>query len=224
MEDKREKLPRSREIPPPQKRDRSPQLWTDNVFTYDVESPDHTEKRKNISFTFMPQIISSRKKGCHWRTRGINDQLYIDQLVLKEAKTRQKNVAMEWIDLKNVYDMVLQTWILEYLKIYKISDSHKLHPEYHRKMEVGIDSRRTNPCWDKNPKQYLPKRLDLAIPIFYCKDSKGDQLGIVQEIEFWPYYQMVYAQSRTRLRKRDAFGILRYKRITQSRPEYQNWY
>ena len=33
---------------------------------------------------------------------------------------------------------------------------------------------------------------------------EGDSLGIVQKIKIWPYYQMVYAQTRLYPRKRDA--------------------
>ena len=47
--------------------------------------------------------------------------LYIDQHILNESKTRQKNLAMAWIDNKKAYDMVPQSWIIHYLKMYKIS-------------------------------------------------------------------------------------------------------
>ena len=42
--------------------------------------------------------------------------------MLKEAKTRLKNIAMVGIDHKKVYGMDPQTWIIECLKIYKISN------------------------------------------------------------------------------------------------------
>ena len=42
--------------------------------------------------------------------------------ILKESKTRRKNVAMAWIDPKKAYDMLLQSWIIDYLKMYKTSD------------------------------------------------------------------------------------------------------
>ena len=35
--------------------------------------------------------------------------IYIDQDILKEAKTRLKNVTMIWIDSKKVYDIIPQT-------------------------------------------------------------------------------------------------------------------
>ena len=46
---------------------------------------------------------------------------FIDQHILKESKTRRKNLAMAWIDYKKAYGMVPQIWIIHCLKMYKIS-------------------------------------------------------------------------------------------------------
>ena len=46
----------------------------------------------------------------------------IDQHILDESKTRRKNLAMVWIDYKKAYDMVPYSWILNILKMCKISD------------------------------------------------------------------------------------------------------
>ena len=35
--------------------------------------------------------------------------------------SRRKNLAMAWIDYKKAYDVLLQSWILHCLKMYKIS-------------------------------------------------------------------------------------------------------
>ena len=40
----------------------------------------------------------------------------------QESKTKRKNLAIAWIDNKKAYDMILQSWIINCLKIYKISD------------------------------------------------------------------------------------------------------
>ena len=61
-------------------------------------------------------------KGCCKGRKGTNDLLYIDQHILKEAKRRKKNVTIAWIDNKKAYDMVLQTWMIKCLKMYKISN------------------------------------------------------------------------------------------------------
>ena len=54
-------------------------------------------------------------------SRGTVEFLYKYQHIKKESKTRLKNLAMAWIDYKKAYDMVLQSWMLNWLKIYKIS-------------------------------------------------------------------------------------------------------
>ena len=45
-----------------------------------------------------------------------------DQHILNKNKMRRKNLAMAWIDHNNAYDVVVQSWILHCLKMYKISD------------------------------------------------------------------------------------------------------
>ena len=72
--------------------------------------------------------------------KGRDDLLYIDLHILKESKTRWIKVAMESVDNKKAYDMVLQRWI-NCLKMYKISESHKVHYESYKKIESRIDCR-----------------------------------------------------------------------------------
>ena len=55
-------------------------------------------------------------------TKETNDLLYRNQLIFKEAKARWKNVTVVWIDYKQAYYMAPQTWIIERLKGYKISN------------------------------------------------------------------------------------------------------
>ena len=38
-------------------------------------------------------------------------------MVMKNCKKRMKNLSVVWIDYTKAYDMVLHTWILQYLKI-----------------------------------------------------------------------------------------------------------
>ena len=47
-----------------------------------------------------------KKRSCKG-ARGINDLLFQDQNNLKQAKTRQKNVAMVLIDFKKANDIVM---------------------------------------------------------------------------------------------------------------------
>ena len=44
------------------------------------------------------QFLPEEQKRCRRKSRGTGDQLYIDKRLLKEVKTRKKNLAMGWID------------------------------------------------------------------------------------------------------------------------------
>ncbi len=62
-------------------------------------------------------IFPDEQKECRKRTKGTEELLYIDPHILKESKTRRKNLAMALIDYKKAYDMVLHC-----LKMYKVPD------------------------------------------------------------------------------------------------------
>ena len=42
--------------------------------------------------------LDQEQKGCKKGLRGTNNLLYIDRAVIKEVKSRNKNLAMAWID------------------------------------------------------------------------------------------------------------------------------
>ena len=44
-------------------------------------------------------------------------------MVLKEVKTRRKNVASCWIDYRKAYDVVPHSWIMECLTMFKIANN-----------------------------------------------------------------------------------------------------
>ena len=52
-------------------------------------------------------------------------QFYIDRPVLKEVKSRNKNLAMAWIDYKKYYDMVPHLWIIECLDLFGVAENIK---------------------------------------------------------------------------------------------------
>ena len=60
------------------------------------------------------KLFLEEQKGCREGSRGTNDFLYIDRAVIKEVKSRNKNLAMAWIDYKKAY-MVPHLWIIECL-------------------------------------------------------------------------------------------------------------
>ena len=77
--------------------------------------------RKEIYYSLSSRgLFPDEQKGCCKGSRGTAELFYIDQHILNESKTRRKNLAMAWIDYK-VYDMVPHSWIINSLKMYKIS-------------------------------------------------------------------------------------------------------
>ena len=46
------------------------------------------------------KLLPEEQKGCRKGSRGNNVLLYIDRAVIKEIKSRNKNLAMAWIDYK----------------------------------------------------------------------------------------------------------------------------
>ena len=44
------------------------------------------------------KLLPEEQKGCRKGSRGTDDLLYIDRAIIKEVKSRNKNVAMAWID------------------------------------------------------------------------------------------------------------------------------
>ena len=70
-------------------------------------------------------MLPQEHKGCRKGSRGTNDILCIDRVVIKEAKPRNKNLAISWIDYKKAYDMVTQSWIIECLDLFGVAENNK---------------------------------------------------------------------------------------------------
>ena len=60
------------------------------------------------------KLLPEEQKGHRKGSRGANDLLYIDREVIKDVKSRHKNLAMAWIDYKKAYDTIPHLWIIEY--------------------------------------------------------------------------------------------------------------
>ena len=51
------------------------------------------------------KLLPEEQKGCRKVSRGTNNLLCIDRALIKEVKSRNKNLAMAWIDYKKAYDV-----------------------------------------------------------------------------------------------------------------------
>ena len=74
--------------------------------------------RENIYYSLTShRLLPDEQKGCCKRFRRTTELLHL----LHESKTRRKNLARAWIDIKKAYDMVKQRWMINCLKMFKIS-------------------------------------------------------------------------------------------------------
>ena len=71
------------------------------------------------------KLLPDEQKGCRKASRGTHDLLYIDRAVIQEGKSRNKNLAMAWIDYKKTYDMVRNSWIIECLYLFGVAENIK---------------------------------------------------------------------------------------------------
>ena len=71
------------------------------------------------------KLLHEEQKRCREGSRGTNDLLYIDRAVIKEVKSRNKNLAMAWICFKKTYDVVPHSWIIECLDLFGVAENIK---------------------------------------------------------------------------------------------------
>ena len=77
------------------------------------------------SYLDQEKLLPEGQKGCRKGSRGTNDLLYIARAVIKEVKSRNKNLVMAWIDSKKAYDMVPHSWIIECLDLFGVAEHIK---------------------------------------------------------------------------------------------------
>ena len=71
-------------------------------------------------------MLPEEQKGQERKGSGRTiDLLYIDRAVIKEVKSRKKNLAMTWIDYKKAYDIVPHSWIIECLDLFVVVENIK---------------------------------------------------------------------------------------------------
>ena len=78
-------------------------------------------------YTHLDQqnLLPEEQIGCRKGSRETNDLLCIDRAVIKEVKSRNKNLAMAWIDYNKAYDMIPHSWITECLDLFGVAENIK---------------------------------------------------------------------------------------------------
>ena len=87
----------------------------------------------------------------------------------EQNQTEKFSSDLDWLRKSIWYGQ--QSWIINCLKMYKISHEVKLYRENHENLESGINSRRKKLCWSKGLKKYISRRCTVIVAIQNCDDS-----------------------------------------------------
>ena len=69
------------------------------------------------------KLLPEEQKECRKDSRGTKDLLYIDRVVIKEVKSKNKNLAMASIGYRKAYVMVPHSWIIECLDLFGVAEN-----------------------------------------------------------------------------------------------------
>ena len=67
-------------------------------------------------------LLPQEQKGCRKKSRGTNDLLFIDKMIMREVKMRKQNLLMAWIDYRKAYDVVPHSWKIDCLETIGINE------------------------------------------------------------------------------------------------------
>ena len=117
-------------------------------------------------------LLPEEQKGCRRKSKGTDDLLFIDKMILREVRMRKKNLAVAWIDYKKAFD-IPHSWLVECLGMVGVSEKIKLFlSESMKAWRVDL------PCNN----QYLG-RVDIKRGIF-----QGDSLSPLLFVLLLFYY------------------------------------
>ena len=68
------------------------------------------------------KLLPEDQKECRKGSRGTNDLLYIDRAVIKEVRSRNKNLSMAWIDYKKAC-MIPNLCIIECFDLFGVAEN-----------------------------------------------------------------------------------------------------
>ena len=69
------------------------------------------------------QLLPVEQKGGKKGSRGTEDKLLIDKMVIKNCKRRLTGLGVAWVDYKKAYDMIPHSWIRKTLEMFGIADN-----------------------------------------------------------------------------------------------------
>ena len=149
-----------------QERNRSNQLLTYYVITYDLKNTNSTNQGEDLLFVNKPRVVPSgtggipqedqrkRRATIYWSAHPQGEPNEVQNLIYG-INWWQKDIYYGSTKLDNRQSLTVQDtrW------------NHKIYQENYEKLESGTDSKRKRLSWDQNPEMYLRGRCAISITI-----------------------------------------------------------
>ena len=101
-------------------------------------------------------LFPEEKKGCRKKSRGTQDLLFIEKMVLRHSRTNQRILAMAWIDYRKAFDMVPHSWLEECLNVwYGAKETRGIPNRYQRWNRISSASKESAAGISKDPPKSL---------------------------------------------------------------------
>jgi Reverse transcriptase (RNA-dependent DNA polymerase) len=67
-------------------------------------------------------LIAEQQKGCKKGAYGYKEQLVIDNIIMRQAQVKIRNLYGGFVDYKKAYDMMPHSWLLLVIRLNKICE------------------------------------------------------------------------------------------------------
>ncbi|XP_044751651.1 uncharacterized protein LOC123311647 [Coccinella septempunctata] len=112
------------------------------------------------------KILAPEQGGCRGNSRGCEEILTTDYVITKQAKKKQRNISVAWVDYKKAFDSVPHPWLIKVLRLYGVPE------EMIKLLECLMKSWRTNLTFESENQQLKTDTINIRRGIF-----QGDTLS-----------------------------------------------
>ena len=76
---------------------------------------------RTYNFLENEDMLPTEQKGCKRGSYGCKDQLLVNKMIIEDCKKRLRKLSEGWVDYRKAFDSVPHSWILECMRIFKLS-------------------------------------------------------------------------------------------------------
>ena len=133
-----------------------------------------------MSHCVVNNVLHLAQKGCARGQLSCVDHLLLNSCIWHQVKSKNRSLAVAWLDYKKAYDSVPHNWIIQCLKMFHFHPTivnciERLLPLWSSTMFLQLPS--SAPVELMEQMWYLPRRLSQSSAILYFTDSSESAAG-----------------------------------------------